>query len=45
MHGGIFSVILDEVLSTVAYQHSGEFGPFCFCDLGGLGRVTDGRET
>lgn len=27
MHGGVFSVILDEVLSTVAYQHSGEFGP------------------
>ena len=23
MHGGVFSVILDEVLSTVAYQHSG----------------------
>jgi len=24
MHGGVFSVVLDEVLSTVAYQHSGE---------------------
>ncbi|KAL6719814.1 hypothetical protein ACLMJK_001735 [Lecanora helva] len=22
MHGGVFSVVLDEVLSTVAYQHS-----------------------